>query len=271
MTTQSAGSRFESHSLLGISVGMGAAVAVGLVCWAMQAPPEVYGPVTAGAVGLPAAIDYQLQATRRDTAADIERIHRNQLRRPVGLVVVMLAAALLAFEQICMFSGEGSGLFWLAFLLAMVADFFIASYASHYLGEHPSRWTAVAVVCACVAQLLLLLLSPSRSVKIYGHLYWRGEAHLGATYVGLGLGFLATLGVCWAGVWYGRRRHEKFLEKKLERVKRKAEKEAAKRQPTPDLVDQLTKLAGLRDAGLLTDEEFQATKKEILGPILGRI
>jgi hypothetical protein len=281
MTTQSAGSRFESHSLLGISVGMGAAVVVGLVCYAMQVPAQVQGPVTAGAVGLPAAIDYHLQARRRDTAADIARIHQNQLRRPVGLVVVMFAAALFAFEQMGMFSGHRFGLLGLlvAFLLAMVADCFIASYASHYLGEHPYRWIAVAVVCAYVAQLLLLL-SPSRYVKSYGNLlkiygnpYWRGAEHLGASHVVLGLGYLATLGVCLAGAWYGRRHHDKFLANKLVRVERKAEKAAAKRQPptpptgTPDPLDQLTKLAGLRDAGVLTEEEFQAKKNEILGRI----
>jgi hypothetical protein len=69
----------------------------------------------------------------------------------------------------------------------------------------------------------------------------------------------------------GRRHHEKFLTKKLARVERKAAKAAAKRQPAttqrgaPDLLDQLTKLAGLRDAGVLTEEELQAKKTEILG------
>lgn len=34
---------------------------------------------------------------------------------------------------------------------------------------------------------------------------------------------------------------------------------------TDDMVDQLQKLAGLRDAGILTDEEFAAKKAAILG------
>ncbi|GMQ85411.1 MAG: hypothetical protein BMS9Abin07_0977 [Acidimicrobiia bacterium] len=35
--------------------------------------------------------------------------------------------------------------------------------------------------------------------------------------------------------------------------------------PPPDLADQLTKLAGLRDDGVLTDDEFQREKDKLLG------
>jgi len=35
--------------------------------------------------------------------------------------------------------------------------------------------------------------------------------------------------------------------------------------PTMDVADQLTKLAGLRDSGVLTDEEFLSQKRKILG------
>lgn len=35
--------------------------------------------------------------------------------------------------------------------------------------------------------------------------------------------------------------------------------------PEPDLTTQLTQLAGLRDQGILTDEEFAAKKAQILG------
>jgi hypothetical protein len=36
-------------------------------------------------------------------------------------------------------------------------------------------------------------------------------------------------------------------------------------EPQPDLADQLRKLADLRDAGILTDEEFAAQKAKLLG------
>jgi hypothetical protein len=36
-------------------------------------------------------------------------------------------------------------------------------------------------------------------------------------------------------------------------------------EPQPDLADQLRKLADLRDAGVLTEEEFAAQKAKILG------
>ncbi|MCH8129846.1 MAG: SHOCT domain-containing protein [Acidobacteria bacterium] len=35
--------------------------------------------------------------------------------------------------------------------------------------------------------------------------------------------------------------------------------------PSPDLADQLTKLAGLRDDGVLTEDEFQREKDKLLG------
>jgi hypothetical protein len=255
MTHQSAASRFEGYSLLAIGTGVAAAVGVGLVCHLLQLPQEVQGPLTGSAVGIPAAIDYHLKARRRDLREDIARIQRNDLRRPLGVVVAMFAAALLAIEQAGMFSGLRGAGFLLAFVLGLVADFFIASYASHYVGEHPYRWTTVAVVCACVAQLLRLI--PSGHVKIYGNLYWRGEAHIGASHLGLGLGWLVTLAVCSAGSWYGRRHHEKFLAKKLARMQRKPP------LPGTDSFEQLKKLTELRDAGVLTDDEFQVKKAQI--------
>jgi hypothetical protein len=280
--TESATSTFNENSLVGIGGSIVTVVVLGFVFSLVPGvSPQAQGSALAIAAGLPATIAYAWQGRRRDTTDDAALIRQGQLRRPIALVVVMFAATLFAFEQIGMFSGHGFGLLGLslAFLLAMVADFFIASYASHFLGEHSYRWTAVAVVCAYVAQLLLLL-SASRYVKSYGNLlkiygnpYWQGEARLGTSHVVLGLGYLATLGVCLAGAWYGRLHHEKFLAKKLVRMELKAETAAAKRQPTttqtgtPDLLDQLTKLAGLRDAGVLTDEEFQAKKTEILARI----
>jgi hypothetical protein len=263
MTQDTAASRFEGHSLLAITAGVGAVVLVGVLCHLLPVLQPMQASLTGGAVGIPAAIDYYVQGRRRDRQEDIAHLQRDQLRRPVGPVVVMFAAALLAFEQVGMFSNLGGYGFGPVFMLATVADFFIASYASHYLGEHPYRWTAVAVICSYVAQLLLLL---KGHVKIYGNVYWPGEAHLGASQVGLALGYLATLGVCLAGAWYGRRHHEKFLAKKLARLQRAA----AKREPPQsrqELLELLKKLAQLRDAGVLTDKEFETKKAEILAQL----
>ena len=40
---------------------------------------------------------------------------------------------------------------------------------------------------------------------------------------------------------------------------------AVQAAPKVDVVDQLTKLAALRDSGVLTDEEFLTQKQKILG------
>jgi len=36
-------------------------------------------------------------------------------------------------------------------------------------------------------------------------------------------------------------------------------------EPEPSYIDELEKLAGLRDKGIITEEEFQAKKKQLLG------
>jgi hypothetical protein len=169
------------------------------------------------------------------------------------------------------------------------SDFVIASYASHYLGKHPYLWTAVAVGAVFVLHTLLEIVTSGfdltwLAVAFSVHIFY--------------------LGACLAGAWYGRRHHAEFLEKKLARMKRKASREGrtspsepvpllpattttvlppappvllpapnatAPQQPSPtfgsDHMDQLKKLGDLRDAGVLTAEEFQTKKTEILGRI----
>src|SRR5258708_29332190 len=99
MTTETtATSRFDQKSVIGICTSVGAAVAVGLLCTLIEAPPPVTGTLVAGATGLPAAIEYSVRGRQRNTRDDIARIRQGELRRPVGLVVVMLAAALFLIE-----------------------------------------------------------------------------------------------------------------------------------------------------------------------------
>ena len=42
-------------------------------------------------------------------------------------------------------------------------------------------------------------------------------------------------------------------------------KNKSKKFPSIDYIDELKKLAELRDLGIITDEEFEAKKKELLG------
>ena len=178
---------------------------------------------------------------------------------------------------------------------------FMASYASHYLGRHAYLWTTVAVGCSFGLHELVGLLPvrscnsswcrPTRSMLEFTDIGLGPDDVLRAL-AHISLMFLIWLGVCLAGAWYGRKfRHDKFLTKKLVRVERKVEHPAAApRQSTaldqtsptdppaanniapqqpveaavPDPLDQLKKLADLRDTGALTEEEFQANKAEML-------
>ena len=269
--------RFHDHSLIGISASIGAATAVGLLTSWVNAPTVVQGTVTAGAAGLPAAIEYGIQSRRRDTREDVARIQQGELRRPISLVVAMFAAALFlvdmtfsaaaapfivsGFERGDRIDGTIIMLGIFGWFFVGGSAFFISSYASHYLGKKPYLWTAVSVGCAFVFRALLVLVALGVLLP-----------ELFALFVI----YLWYLGACLAGTWYGRRHHEKFLEKKLVRMQRKASRAAAAstdppasnatalQEPSqasgPDLVEQLKMLGDLRDAGVLTEEEFQAKK-----------
>jgi Short C-terminal domain len=277
MTSEPAAARFDQRSLIGISTSIGAAVVVGLVCSRLHIQPQVTGTLTAGAASLPAAIEYSWRGRRRNVADDISRIRQGELRRPVALVVVMLTAALFLAEVIAEVIDHSRALplplelrveTELVFvgLIAGALAFFISWYASHYLGKHPYRWTVVAVGAVFV------LVEATFAGTIHG-LTWPERAHFWFYFVGSNS---IMLNASLAGVWCGRRRHDKFLAKKLVRLERKAAKEALVIRPndvpsapdshrTSDPIKQIEKLAHLRDAGALTEEEFQAKKTQILG------
>jgi hypothetical protein len=240
MTTQPAVSRFDQHSLIGIGTSIGAAVAVGLVCAQLHVVAPVASTLTAGAGGLPAAIEYSLRGRRRNVADDISRIRQGELRRPVALVVVMLTAALFLAEVIAEVIDHSAALplpLWLRVetelvfvgLIAGALAFFISWYASHYLGKHPYRWTVVAVGAVFV------LVEATFAGPIHG-LTWPELAHFWSYFFG---SISIMLNASLAGVWCGRRHHDKFLAKKLARLERKAAKEAAKR-PHSTLQSQAT-------------------------------
>jgi hypothetical protein len=82
-------------------------------------------------------------------------------------------------------------------------------------------------------------------------------------------------GAAYAGRKSGQRSSEnQARESEQEARIRELESEAAAAPPPPpaaaappadDTIEQITKLAGLRDAGVLTDAEFTAAKQKLLG------
>lgn len=58
----------------------------------------------------------------------------------------------------------------------------------------------------------------------------------------------------------------KFIEIVKERIQKKdASSQVAAAVDTPDVADQIAKLASLKEQGILTEEEFSAKKKQLLG------
>jgi hypothetical protein len=249
MTTQSTVSRFDQRSLLGIGVSVGAAVAVERLCKSLGVSDPLTGTLTAGAASLPAAAAYSLQGRRRNVTDEIWRLRQGELRRPITPVVVMLTAALFVAEVIAndvvkrklgqpysIIEAIGPRLsFWYEIdyifigLIAGALAFFISWYASHYLGKHPYRWTVVAV-----GVVFILIEAVGVANRDY-YPTWRNYHFLSDAFAYN----LMVLNASVAGAWCGRRRHDKFLAKKLARLERKAAKQAAKR-PEPTLQSQAT-------------------------------
>ncbi len=285
--TEPADTRFHEHSFLGIFAGVVSVVVVGVLLNAAGAPTLVQGAVTAGAIGFPAAIEYSLRARRRDKTDDASRIRRGELRRPIGLVVAMFAAVfagvLFLVDAIigrifAVALADGYGIsHGTAIVVAIVGvatvavfGFFASSYASHYFGKNPYLWTAAVVGSLFVFRMLLMLVE-YRVTRAEDRAVLAEYGVMPAVLFRLFVAHLVYLGACLGGAWYGRRHHDEFLAKKLARMHRQASPVADPQQPSQaaglDLLELLKKLGELRDAGLLTDEEFRAKKTEILARI----
>jgi len=259
MTTGPQALRLQDNSLLGIGAGVAAIVAAGYVCKWAGLPPESTTGVLALAGAVPPAAALRIKSRRRDTNVDIERIQRGELRRPVGLVVMLLAAAILLIDsaaglmesgissvvnhlvrtgEIGINTGEVLGSFAGIFSISLGLCFFlVASYASHYFAKRPYLWTAIAVGCAlAVRELVLIALRSSSAIKgfVRGTVGEFGD--LLAIAAVMNLGYLV---ICLVGTWFGRRYHDAFLAKKLARMEGKAAREAAK-QPQSTLQSQTT-------------------------------
>jgi hypothetical protein len=249
MTTEPAASPLQGNSLVGIGGGLVAIVVAGYVCNLAGASQATTTGVMGLAIGVPAAVELQIKSRRRDTNVDIARIQRGELRRPVGLVVMLLAAAIVLLDTAFAFmmtgiipvlnhlvsAGKigistaktvGGALMGVQPMILGMCLFLVASYASHYFAKRPYLWTAIAVGCAlAVRELVVLSLGSAAAFKSALREMFGSLASLLVAEVLASLGFLF---ICLVGAWLGRRYHDEFLAKKLARVKGKAARGAAK-------------------------------------------
>ncbi len=220
MTTKPSEPRLGGTTFLGIGASTGAVVLVGGVCAAIGVNALITGALTSAAAGIPAAIEYRLQAKRRDKREDSARIQQGELRRPIGLVVGMFIGALLLIDTIggafmggvgALIGFSGIDLSFGAILLigvfgAMVVAvgvFPLASFTSHYLGKHPYMWIAGAVCAVLLIRLMIVAVTRGLSVQ---------------TFFLIVLNYLIYLVACLGGTWSGIKRHDQFLADKLARM-----------------------------------------------------
>jgi hypothetical protein len=191
--------RFSERSAAGVLVGSIALVVTGALCGALRVDPTVAQAATAGAGAVPAAV--ALVANRRSrTPEDVARIRSGQQERPIGLIVLLSAAALLIYDTIAglvigiMMAPQPMSL--ILSLITTVPVFFGAAWVAKYLGARPYLWMSVTVGVAFVV----------RSFIIVTVLPGLGFGDLVGFFLGLALVFYALfLAVALAGTWYSRR------------------------------------------------------------------
>jgi hypothetical protein len=255
MTTGPAASRLQDNSLLGLGGGLVAIVAAGYVCKWAGFSQEMTTGVLASAMAVPPAVQLQIKSRRRNTNVDIARIQRGELRRPVGLVVMLLAAAIVVLNEGSATIVAGiaivqnhlvsvgkidtstakmvtTPLMGIYPIILGMCLFLVASYASHYFAKRPYLWTATAVGCAlAVEELVGLGVLSARMFKTAVKQMGGSLAGVLVEFAGYYLGILL---ICMVGAWLGRRYHDAFLAKKLAHMEGKAARKAANQhQSTP--------------------------------------
>jgi hypothetical protein len=240
MTSEPTASRFRENSLLGISAGIIAVLLVGSLCSFAGFSQSITASVTALALTLPAAIELQIGRRRRDKKLDAARIRSGELRRPVGLVVLLFAGAIVLIDTAIGFilgathdaardlvdagkidmgtAGTLLGpLLVFVTMLGGISFFLLGSYTSHYLAKRPFLWTAAAMCCAlAVRELVVVGFAES------GNALRSVMSKLGGSLTSLMLaevfGYFGVLIICVIGVWSGGRHHKEFLARKLARM-----------------------------------------------------
>ena len=246
MTTEPAALRLQDNSLFSIGTSLVAIVVAGFVCHLAKFDQYQTSAIIALAAGIPTAVEFQIKSRRRDTSVDIARIQRGELRRPVVLVVMLLATAIVLLDSV--FGAMMSAPAQVVKLLidggkanestAIVAGgfsadtqfifgmciFLVASYASHYFAKRPYLWTAAAIGCALAIRLVVVLaLERTSGVKSFAN----SLGSFAGVVMAIFIAYLGALFISLVGVWVGRRYHNEFLAKKAARMEGKAAKKRA--------------------------------------------
>jgi hypothetical protein len=291
--------RFDQRTLLGICASIvSAGLAAGLTK-AIGLPDYWQSSITAGAIGVPAAIELYVKSHRRDPEEDVALLRQGELRRPIAPVVIVEALLLTI-----VYFGSSYPLFlidvtnpwgrvlYIALTAAPIAAaIVIALRASHYFGSRPNVWTSVAVFCATVFAPLVFTLRantvfPGSTATDLSKFVNDAQFTQLAMAWTFGKG-VVLLVVCLIGVRFGRARRDKFLRRLLARAERKVARtkpvgpsarragsgvdaKAAADDPQlskPDPFEKLRLLAELKEAGAITKAEFRAKKAQILDNI----
>lgn len=236
--TASDDGRFSDKTLLGVFASFVAAFAIYGIGLLLTGNETVASVFAASAAGVPAAVEYRVQARRRDPNVDAARLAEGHLRRPIAPILVMFVAAVFLIDSVIgavvgafygvMASmgidvGFGAIVIWLMVITVFsVLSAFAAGLCANYLGAHPYRWVTVGVVLAAVIRVAMLIVVTGLNAV---------QFTIDVTVVLSGvIGYVACLAVCLLGVKIGLRYRDKVIALELRRVQRK---QATARPPSP--------------------------------------
>ncbi|MFJ4225223.1 hypothetical protein [Microbacterium sp. NPDC089695] len=202
-----------THVLALIAIAAGIVVTV--VFSLLKLPETVTAVAGSATTAIPAVIGLSTGRRRRDRTADLARLRRGELRRPVSLAVVLLGVAILACDSLIgvavatVAGAKGSAvLLWTGVALVVAAAFAMSVYASHYLGPRPYAMASMAVAGMIAARIFILTIT----------LISLGAADAIPIYLGTLVLHVFTLGGVLLGVWVGRRRQAGFVAAKADRL-----------------------------------------------------
>lgn len=220
-------------SLPAILVAAAAAAAVAILGSVVK--PEVDNPgwlavtavVTTIVPSIPAAIAYRRRSRRRDPAAEVTRLENGEIRRPVALIVIIAAAGITLLTAAVYFATALVSLVGIVIPLLGIILVFVSLLSTpvitailvnrafrrlgHYLGDHPYRATAIAVVLSTGGVFGLLSLVIMAASSSYRDANTTLGLIVGSVIFGIALLIGAEL-----GTQHARLRQVAFVEQRLQ-------------------------------------------------------
>lgn len=227
-----------SKSVRGIIATGVATVLATVICGWLKLDATLTASIVATATGAAGLLALRIGNSHRSKEQQVAAAASGLIPRPLALVVAVTASGfLLAESAIAAVFGSVVGLasdsmesFWVVMPfvslyvvapLTLVAAFFIAKRASHYIVSRPPLWLAVATAVFLVLRIILIAVTAGSGA------FGLGSVDQTALIGGELLLAVVIYGVAVLGWWSSTRRHLEFVAARLFRLLSDGDKDAA--------------------------------------------